>query len=58
MKKIYIAPSTQAVDFAPMQILAASIEVNTDTSNAVDPSTSFSTEKGWSAESWTATDED
>lgn len=58
MKKTYIAPSAQAVNFAPMQILAASIEVNTDTSNAVDPSTSFSQGRGWSADSWTATDED
>lgn len=56
MKKIYMAPTTQAITFDAMTMLAASPELKVNTDKEVDASTSFSGEKGWSSDSWS--DED
>lgn len=60
MKLTYITPASRVINLAPMQMLAASnrtVTIVNDNTKAIDPSASFSNEKGWSSESW-ATDED
>ena len=60
MKLTYITPASRVINLAPMQMLAASnrtVTIVNDESKAIDPTTSFSNEKGWSSESW-STDED
>lgn len=54
MKLTYITPASRAINFEPMQMLAASPKVTivTDDTKSVDPTTSFSEGKGWSSESW------
>lgn len=56
MKKIYMAPTAQAITFDAMTMLATSPELKVNTDKEVDASTSFSGEKGWSSDSWS--DED
>lgn len=60
MKLTYITPASRVINLAPMQMLAASdgtVNIVNDESQAIDPSKSFSNEKGWKSESW-STDED
>lgn len=54
MKLTYITPASRAINFEPMQMLAASPEVTIvdDESKSIDPTTSFSEGKGWSSEGW------
>ena len=59
MKKTYSKPQAQAVSlFAEEALLSISggNGVTVDPNKTAD--TQFSSEKGWSADSWTATDED
>mgnify|MGYP000002237650 CR=1 FL=1 len=54
MKLTYITPASRAINFEPMQMLAASPKVTIvdDEAKSLDPSASFSEGKGWSSESW------
>lgn len=54
MKLTYITPASRAINFEPMQMLAASPKVTIvdDDTKSVDPTTSFSEGKGWSSEGW------
>lgn len=54
MKLTYITPASRAINFEPMQMLAASPKVNIvdDETKSIDPTTSFSEGKGWSSEGW------
>lgn len=54
MKLTYIKPASRAINFEPMQMLAASPKVNivNDDAKSIDPTTSFSEGKGWSSEGW------
>ena len=55
MKLTYITPASRAINFEPMQMLAASdrtVNIVTDDAKAIDPTTSFSEGKGWSSEGW------
>lgn len=54
MKLTYITPASRAINFEPMQMLAASLKVNivNDDAKSLDPTTSFSEGKGWSSEGW------
>ncbi len=57
MKKVYITPSAEALNFVAETMLAGSIkiEVGDDT---VDAGTSFSEGKGgWSSENWSGEEE-
>ena len=52
MKLTYITPASRAINFEPMQMLAASPKVTIvdDETKSIDPTTSFSEGKGWSSE--------
>jgi hypothetical protein len=54
MKLTYITPASRAINFEPMQMLAASPKVTIvdDETKSIDPTTSFSEGKGWSSEGW------
>ena len=55
MKLTYITPASRAINFEPMQMLAASdpkVKIVSDDSKSLDPTASFSEGKGWSSESW------
>ena len=55
MKLTYITPASRAINFEPMQMLAASdrtVNIVTDDAKSIDPTTSFSEGKGWSSEGW------
>ena len=55
MKLTYITPASRAINFEPMQMLAASdrtVNIVNDESKSIDPTTSFSEGKGWSSEGW------
>ncbi|WP_337572087.1 hypothetical protein [Prevotellamassilia timonensis] len=54
MKLTYITPASRAINFEPMQMLAASRKVTIvdDETKSIDPTTSFSEGKGWSSEGW------
>ena len=55
MKLTYITPASRAINFEPMQMLAASdptVKIVTDDSKSLDPTASFSEGKGWSSEGW------
>lgn len=55
MKLTYITPASRAINFEPMQMLAASdpkVKIVDDESKSLDPTASFSEGKGWSSESW------
>lgn len=55
MKLTYITPASRAINFEPMQMLAASdgtVKIVNDDAKSLDPTTSFSEGKGWSSESW------
>lgn len=55
MKLTYITPASRAINFEPMQMLAASnptVKIVDDENKSLDPTASFSEGKGWSSESW------
>lgn len=54
MKLTYITPASRAINFEPMQMLAASPKVTIvdDETKSIAPTTSFSEGKGWSSEGW------
>ena len=56
MKLTYITPASRAINFEPMQMLAASddrtVNIVNDDAKSIDPTTSFSEGKGWSSEGW------
>ena len=54
MKLTYITPASRAINFEPMQMLAASPKVTivNDDTKSLDATTSFSEGKGWSSEGW------
>lgn len=55
MKLTYITPASRAINFEPMQMLAASspkVNIVNDDAESLDPTTSFSEGKGWSSEGW------
>lgn len=55
MKLTYITPASRAINFEPMQMLAASdptVTIVNDDTKSLDPTASFSEGKGWSSESW------
>lgn len=55
MKLTYITPASRAINFEPMQMLAASdpkVKIVDDENKSLDPTASFSEGKGWSSEGW------
>ena len=55
MKLTYITPASRAINFEPMQMLAASdptVTIVNDENKSLDPTASFSEGKGWSSEGW------
>ena len=55
MKLTYITPASRAINFEPMQMLAASdptVKIVDDENKSLDPAASFSEGKGWSSEGW------
>lgn len=56
MKLTYITPASRAINFEPMQMLAASddrtVNIVNDDTKSIDPTTSFSEGKGWNSNGW------
>lgn len=55
MKLTYITPASRAINFEPMQMLAASdpkVKIVDDENKSLDPTASFSEGKGWSSDNW------
>lgn len=56
MKKVYIAPESQAISLNLESIIAMSLTVDKDTE--LGGGDSYSNHKGWSSEAWTTTEEE
>lgn len=59
MKKTYSAPSAMAINLIAEGMMAASDKINYNSDETVkNENLILSNGKGWSSDSWTATDED